>query len=88
MLGDASPPSSYLILDLPDLHYTDNLLNNPKLSNIKHLDAVFHFSPRDVLKSESYQQYIQSLGGAVKHIVLNESCQGMKYFFNDEILDE
>ena len=76
VVGEASPPSAYLILDLPDNNFLSNLTKS-KLTNIKNLNTVFHFTPSDVFKSDIYQDYIKSLGGEVTHVVMNDTCRGL-----------
>ena len=80
VVGEASPASSYLILDLPSMEYAHNL-TGPKLAGLakmsSSLDTVFHFSPASVFSSPEYRQFCDSLGPGVRHVVLNESCRGL-----------
>ena len=80
VVGESSPASSYLILDLPSMEYAHNL-TEPKLTGLAQtassLDTVFHFSPPSVFASPEYRQFCDSLGPGVRHVVLNESCRGL-----------
>ena len=80
VVGESSPASSYLILDLPSMDYAHNLKES-KLADLAQttssLDTVFHFSPPSVFNSPEYRQFCDSLGPAVRHVVLNESCRGL-----------
>jgi len=77
VLGDSSPPSTFLILDVPELNYCHNLEKLGALHNIPRLDTVFHFSPLNVFHDERYKRYISSLGNNVRHVFLNETCRGL-----------
>ena len=55
VVGESSPSSAFLILDIPDMEYCHNLEDNLKLRNVDRLDTVFHFSPLNVFQSPRYQ---------------------------------
>ena len=77
VVGDAAPPSSFLVLDIPDLEYLDSLESSKELMSLTNLETVFHFSPYEVVTSPRYKQWLEGVGESVNHILLNESCKGL-----------
>jgi len=77
VVGDTSPPSSFLVIDIPDVEYLDSLESCHKLKTIDNLQTVFHFSPNEVVTNPRYSKWLEELGENVNHIVLNESCRGL-----------
>eukprot|EP00090_Calanus_glacialis_P004185 TRINITY_DN13097_c0_g1_i2.p1 TRINITY_DN13097_c0_g1~~TRINITY_DN13097_c0_g1_i2.p1 ORF type:complete len:896 (-),score=340.30 TRINITY_DN13097_c0_g1_i2:90-2777(-) len=77
VVGDMAPPSTFLVLDVPDLEYLDSLESSEELKNLNNLEAVFHFSPDEVVSSPRYKQWLKGVGDNVNHILLNESCKGL-----------
>ena len=77
VVGQSSPASSYLVIDVPDLEYLDSLESKERLRNIRNLNTVFHFSPLSVFTSPRYSQFLASLGEGVSHVMLNEGCDGL-----------
>ena len=77
VVGQASPASSYLVIDLPELEYLDSLEESERLRNINNLNTVFHFTPLSVFTAPRYSEFLASLGEGVSHVMLNESCAGL-----------
>jgi len=77
VVGDTSPSSSFLVIDIPDMEYLDSLESCDKLQNIDNLQTVFHFSPDEVVDSPRYKKWLEGMGENVNHILLNESCRGL-----------
>eukprot|EP00092_Neocalanus_flemingeri_P001499 GFUD01001600.1.p1 GENE.GFUD01001600.1~~GFUD01001600.1.p1 ORF type:complete len:865 (+),score=362.31 GFUD01001600.1:341-2935(+) len=77
VVGDMAPPSSFLVLDVPDLEYLDSLESCESLRKVENLETVFHFSPQEVVTSPKYRKWMEEVGEDVTHILLNESCRGL-----------
>ena len=77
VVGQSSPASSYLVIDLPEVEYLDSLEGSDRLRNIENLNTVFHFTPLSVFTEPRYREFLASLGEGVSHIMLNESCEGL-----------
>ena len=92
VMEDAEPPLNYIVVECPSPKFLPSLLNNEKLSEkIKNLaqklQAIFHFTPCDVVEDDNYRKWMNSFSSSVKHIFLNGSTdvygshgiQGKKY---------
>ena len=77
VVGLASPASSYLVIDVPEVEYLDSLESRERLRNINNLNTVFHFTPLSVFTSPRYTKFLAALGEGVNHVMLNESCDGL-----------
>jgi len=77
VVAGTAPPSSYLVLDVPDLEYLDSMERSERLKNIKNLETVFHFSPYEVVTSPRYKSWLEQVGENVNHVLLNETCRGL-----------
>ena len=79
VVAHAAPPSSFLVLDIPDLEYLDSLESCEKLRTVENLDTVFHFSPHEVVTSPRYRKWLEGVGEKMTHILINESCRGLVF---------
>lgn len=77
VVAEAAPPSSYLVLEVPDLHYLPSLEAAEPLHAVPHLDTVFHLSPASVVRDSRYLSWISALGPTVSHVFLNEDSMGL-----------
>jgi len=72
---DPEGPSTYIVIDCPSKDYVPSLLKEPLLQTQKLPDlcGIFHFSPIDVVNSESYVNWVNSLPEDITHIMLNQN---------------
>ena len=77
VLEEESPPLSYIVVECPSHDYLPSLKANERLAS-NHEDintsiqAIFHFSPSEVINSEIYKTWMNSFDPRVKHIFLND----------------
>jgi hypothetical protein len=71
---DPEEASTYLVIDCPSESYIPSLLKEPLLQSDKFQDlcGIFHVSPLEVVKSESYVNWVKSLPLDINHIMLND----------------
>lgn len=77
VVAEAAPPTAYLVLELPDIHYLQALLDSQALQKVENLQTVFHFSPSSVVHNPKYQAWMSALGPSVSHVLLNEDSMGL-----------
>ena len=68
-MGDTAPPSSFLVLQVPDLEYLDSLESSEEFNKIDNLETVFH----------QVQEVAGGVGENETHILLNESCRRLVF---------
>jgi ribonuclease Z len=78
VLGDSSPTSSSIVLEIPHTKYLDSLqAHTPKFKEAENLQHIFHFSPPEVAEDPRYRSWMQEFGSGVQHVFLNEACSGI-----------
>jgi len=79
VLSDPSPPTRCLVVDCPSEHYLPSLTKMDKERRGDGAFAyVFHFTPRSVMGTQEYRKWMEEFdGGAVKHVILNETNRGV-----------
>ena len=76
VLGNNSPVSSSIVLEVPSVDYLDALEGARKLLESKNLNFVFHFTSPEVASHPRYQAWMSKLESSVKHVFMNSGSTG------------
>jgi hypothetical protein len=82
VVGETAAPSSFLVLDVPDLDLEycilirycfrkkDSLESCETIRNVDNFKTVFHFSPYDVVTSPRYTKWLEGVGENVMKVLV------------------
>jgi len=77
VLAHSSPASSSVVIEVPEPEYLDSLLESVPLKEIKNLQHVFHFTPREVAEDQRYVSWMKGFPSTVNHVFINQHSTGI-----------
>jgi ribonuclease Z len=79
VLEDPRPGVNFAVIDCPNSFYVNSLVSSQELKNYQSaketLDLMIHLSPKNILQSSEYREWMNSFGSNTKHVIANDDSK-------------